>query len=68
MKCQYLVQRDVQKMPTNWKMLPIINIGRNSPASVNRPVKVPRKNRRKTVSEPMKDISKAERSGRSVGR
>lgn len=55
-------------MPVSWRILPAMNKGRKKPASVNLPVNVPRKKRRKTVSEPMKDISKDDRSGRRVGR
>jgi hypothetical protein len=55
--CQYLVDKDVMKTPIIATRDPVRKTRRKYPASVNRPVNVPMKKRRKTWIEPTHEMS-----------
>lgn len=59
--CQYCVAADVQNMPTVMKTVPQISTGRQNPASVMRPVKVPMKKVRNTWIDPIHEMSEGGR-------
>lgn len=60
--CQYFVHADVVNVPVTVRIAPEIDSGRKNPASVRRPVKVPMKKRRKTLMDPIQEMSDGARS------
>lgn len=64
--CQYVLQNEAATIPSTTRKKPTMKRGRKKPMSVQRPVKVPTKNSRKTSKEPIHDTSDGERSNRVV--